>query len=57
MSILSARSNRPEGFAIARTLWGVQSADSADTLAVLSDFFRCGMGELFEVVPKEGKET
>ncbi|MUG91863.1 helix-turn-helix domain-containing protein [Scytonema sp. UIC 10036] len=28
----------------------------ADTLAVLCDFFGCGMGELFEVVPKEGKE-
>ncbi|MBD2295095.1 helix-turn-helix transcriptional regulator [Anabaena sphaerica FACHB-251] len=25
-----------------------------DTLAVLCDFFGCGMGELFEVVPKEG---
>ncbi|GAA6617673.1 helix-turn-helix domain-containing protein [Scytonema sp. NUACC26] len=29
----------------------------ADTLAVLCDFFGCGMGELFEVVPKEGKES
>ncbi|MEA5553621.1 helix-turn-helix transcriptional regulator [Anabaena cylindrica UHCC 0172] len=24
-----------------------------DTLAVLCDFFGCGMGELFEVIPKE----
>jgi putative transcriptional regulator len=27
----------------------------ADTLAVLCDFFGCGMGELFEVVPRESK--
>lgn len=29
----------------------------ADTLAVLCDFFGCDIGELFEVVPKEGKES
>ena len=28
----------------------------ADTLAVLCDFFGCGMGELFEVVSKNGNE-
>jgi putative transcriptional regulator len=27
----------------------------ADTLAVLCDFFGCGMGELFVVVPRERK--
>lgn len=28
----------------------------SDTLAVLCDFFGCGMGDLFEVIPKEGKK-
>ncbi|BAY50655.1 DNA-binding helix-turn-helix protein (plasmid) [Kalymmatonema gypsitolerans NIES-4073] len=28
----------------------------ADTLAVLCDFFGCDLGELFEVVQKEGKK-
>ncbi|MDJ0737312.1 MAG: helix-turn-helix transcriptional regulator [Nostocaceae cyanobacterium] len=27
-----------------------------DTLAVLCDFFGCGMGELFEVVPKKSSQ-
>ncbi len=26
-----------------------------DTLAVLCDFFGCGMGDLFELVPREAK--
>jgi putative transcriptional regulator len=29
----------------------------ADTLAVLCDFFGFGMGELFEVLPKDAKEV